>query len=124
MALEKVYSIDDIIVRITRTVPPWVTIYAQGKSPTTGWSNGQLIKLVHVAPPGDGVQDYDFMAQSPAAGTTTLPVLTPISGQAELPTIDIQNYWGKGLALKGIRVHAFANSKTVEVVPREEAAEL
>jgi hypothetical protein len=58
----------------------------------------------------------------PKPGTVVLDVLTPISAHAELPDVDIANYWGRGHALTGIRVHAVANSKTVGVVDQQEAA--
>jgi hypothetical protein len=122
MGVERVYSVDEVVVRIIRTNPPYVTIHAQGRSVSTGWSNGQLAKQVHVSPPVDGVQAYDFKAQAPTA--SKIPVLTPISGLAELPDVDIRNYWGNGMPLRGIRVHAVANRKTVEVVDRKESAEL
>lgn len=122
MATERVYSVDEVIVRIIRTDPPHLTICALGRCVSTGWTDGQLGKHVHVAPPEDGVQGYDFVADAPTG--TTIPVLTPISAMTELRDVDVQNYWGNGSALRGIRVHAVANAKTVEILDRTETAEL
>ncbi len=119
-----VYCIDDLIVRVTRTDPPWLIIFALGRAATTGWSDAQLSMHVHITPPEDGVQGYEFVARAPAAGDITLPVLTPISAVAELQAVDIDNYWGPGKPLKGIRVSAVENAKTVEVVGQDEAAQV
>jgi hypothetical protein len=119
----KVFAVDEVQVRITRTEAPWLVIHAIGRVPTTGWSNGQLSKLVHVTPPEDGIQGFDFIAQMPAPDNATLDVLTPISAHAECAKIDIANYWGQGLPLKGVRVSAVSNAKTVDVLSREATLE-
>lgn len=117
----KVFAVDDVLVYITRTEPPWMIIHAVGRAATTGWSNGQLSKHIHITTPADGIQGFEFNAQMPAPGSVTLDVLTPISAHAEFPGIDIANYWGKGVPLKGIRVHAVSNNKCVEVISRTDA---
>jgi hypothetical protein len=38
--------------------------------------------------------------------------------------VDVENYWGKGVPLKGIRVLALSNNKTVDVRSREETARI
>jgi len=115
----KVFSVDEVQVRIIRTEPPWLLIHATGRVPTTGWSNGQLSKHVYVTPPADGIQGFDFVAQMPAPDQVVLDVLTPISAQLECPKVDLANYWGQGVPLKGVRVHAVSNAKTVEVLSFE-----
>jgi hypothetical protein len=117
----KVFAIDEVLVHITRTNPPWLVIHATGRAATTGWSNGQLSKHIYITPPADGIQDIEFNAQMPPPGTPVLNVLTPISAHAEFPDIDVANYWGKGAPLKGVRVHAVSNEKTVEVLSRKDA---
>ena len=107
----KIFSVDEIFVYITRTKPPWLIVHALGRTATTGWSNGTLSKYVYLTPPDDGVQEFDFIADTPASGSQVLNVLTPISAHAELSNIDIDNYWGKGLPLMGVRVIAVSNSK-------------
>jgi hypothetical protein len=117
----KVFAVDDVLVQITRSTPPWLIIHAIGRVATTGWSNGHLSKHIHITPPADGIQGFEFNAQMPAPGTPVLDVLTPISAHAEFPDIDVANYWGQGAPLKGIRVHAVSNEKTVEVLSRKDA---
>lgn len=117
----KIFAVDEVLVRLTRTQPPWLLILAIGRTTTTGWSNGQLSRHIHVVPPADGIQAFDFNAQMPAPGSPVLDVLSPISAHEEIPNIDIANYWGKGMPLKGIRVHAVSNAKTVEVLSRKDA---
>lgn len=124
MAGSKVYSVDEVHARVIRAQPPLITIHAAGRVLTTGWSAGTLARYIYLLPPADDVQEFDFHAQPPEPGTMTLNVLTPISAHAELPDVDIDNYWGRALPLKGIRVHAVANSKTVNIVPRAEALRL
>src|SRR5262245_32724351 len=114
----KVFAVDDVLVYITRSKPPWLIIHAIGRVATTGWSNGRLSKHILITPPADGIQGFEFNAQMPAPGTPVLDVLTPISAHAEFPDIDVASYWGKGAPLKGIRVHAVSNEKTVEVLSR------
>lgn len=120
MTMGKVFAVDEVLVHITRTDPPWLVIHAIGRVATTGWSNGQLSKHVHVTPPSDGILGFEFNAQTPAMGSHVLNVLTPISAHVELPEIDVANYWGGGTPLKGIRVHAVSNKKSVEVLSRED----
>lgn len=119
----KVFAVDDVQVRIVRSEPPWLVIHAMGRVPTTGWSNGQLSKHVHVTPPADGIQGFDFVAQMPAPDQQVLAVLTPISAHLECAKVDIANYWGEGMPLRGIRVHAVSNVKTVEVLSRKATLE-
>jgi hypothetical protein len=117
----KVFAVDEVLVHITRTKPPWLVTHVIGRAATTGWSNGLLSKQIHITPPADGIQSFEFNAQIPAPGTPVLNVLSPISAHAEFPDIDIPNYWGNGAPLKGIRVHAVSNEKTVNVLSRNDA---
>lgn len=117
----KVFAVDEVLVCITRTEPPWLVIHAIGRVVTTGWSNGQLSRHIHITPPADGVQGFEFNAQMPAPDQPVLNVLTPISAHAEFPNVDLANYWGKGAPLKGIRVHAVSNVKTIDVLSRKDA---
>lgn len=120
----KVYAVDDVSVRISKTHPAWLVLHANGRTATTGWSGGQLSQYVYVIPPADGVQEFDLIADRPPTGTAVLDVLTPISARAELENVAIDDYWAPGRPLKGIRVHAVSNAKSVEVHSREAAAEL
>lgn len=118
----KVYSVDEVAVLVSRTAPPMLCIHADGRATTSGWSGGQLIPHTHVQPPADAIQDLDFLGEQPPASGLVLPVLTPINAHTEIVGIDIANYWGKGLPLKGVRVHAASNLKSVDILPPKEAA--
>lgn len=61
----KVYSVREVSLAYTQSVPPSVVIGATGTAPTSGWSNGRLIPRVYAAPPDDGIWDFDFIATSP-----------------------------------------------------------
>jgi hypothetical protein len=124
VASGKVYSVDEVRARITRAQPAHIAIHAIGRVTTTGWGVGTLAKYIYLAPPADGVQEFDFYAQLPEPSTIALNVLTPISAHSELPNVDVDNYWGRARPLKGVRVHAVANAKIVNVVPRAEALRL
>jgi hypothetical protein len=116
----KIFAIDDLCVYITKTNPQWIVIHAIGRAATTGWSRGLLAKHVHITPPADGVQALEFNAQMPEPNTPVLNVLSPISAHAEFANVDIANYWGPGVPLKGVRVRAVSNEKAVEVLPRDD----
>jgi hypothetical protein len=122
MATGKVYAVDEVRVGITRKGRPLLLILALGRTSTNGWSNGALSQYIYLTPPADGVQEFDFIADMSTPGTPVLNVLTPITAHAEMPDVDIENHWGPGKPLKGIRVHAVANSKLVDVVSRKEAS--
>jgi hypothetical protein len=93
-----------------------------GRTSTTGWSEGALSKHIYAVPPFDGIQGFDFVARAPDSDVVVLPVLAPISATSEETGIDIANYWGDGRRLAGIRVHAVANAKIVEIARANAAA--
>ncbi len=124
MASGKVYSVDEVEVTISKTNPVLVVVSARGRASSSGWHDASLSRYIYPVPPKDGVQDFDFYAEMPKPGSIVIEVLTPISAQFEFSGVDIENYWGKGQPLKGVRVHAVANDKTVNVVPRKQALQL
>lgn len=118
MATARVYSVDEVLVTIALTKPARLILQAFGRTPTSGWTDGALSQRVYVTPPADGIQDFDFVGRPLDPGTPGLDVLTPIIAHAELTNVELATFWGMGLPLKGIRVHADANSKTVSVLAR------
>jgi hypothetical protein len=104
--------VDAAQAAILESKPPQVAITADGKVPTSGWTNPELSLWFYVVPPSDGIQDFDFVAQPPSG--IILPVVTPISAFAVIPR-DPRHYWGKGKPLKGIRIHARENSVEVKL---------
>lgn len=108
----RIYSITSVNLTLIKTKPPSLQITAAGQAASSGWSNPKLEPFVYVMPPPDGIQDYDFVATPPEPGDIVLPVLTPIQAETIIPEINIDNYWGDGKPLVGVRCHAVANNKT------------
>ena len=108
----RIYSITSVNLTLIKTKPPSLQVTAAGQAASSGWSNPNLAPFVYIQPPPDGIQDYDFVATPPKPGDIVLPVLTPIQAETVIPEIDIDNYWGRGKPLVGVRCHAVANNKT------------
>jgi hypothetical protein len=105
--MDRVLCVDSVQVAILESKPPQFAVMANGKVPSTGWTQPELSMWFYVVPPEDGIQDYDFVARPPSG--IVLPVVTPISVFHPDPR-DPRNYWGKGKPLKGVRIHARENS--------------
>jgi hypothetical protein len=111
MRLGKVHAVDDVGAALLSGDEPSLLVTAAGRVASSGWSNARLAHYVHVSPPADGVQAFDFVAQRPPAGPV-VPVLSPIRAEAVLANLHLDDYWGPGQPLLGVRVHAVANAKT------------
>lgn len=98
----KVFSVEQVSIGYTKSIPPLAIIGAIGTAPTSGWSNGRLAPRVYITPPTDGIWDFDFIASPPSG--IALQVLSPI---ASAPFVTEVPEW-----FKGARVHASTNSKT------------
>ncbi|RWX19203.1 hypothetical protein EHI45_00745 [Rhizobium leguminosarum] len=89
-----------------------LTIVAVAEVPTTGWSNGILAARRYIATPADGIQDFGFYATPPAGRVIKLEMQL----FAELTvSLDIANYWRRGEALKGIRIHSESNDVEADI---------
>jgi hypothetical protein len=111
MSFVKIYCIDSVDLALIKTSPPGLIVSVRGRATSSGWSDARLAEYVYLRPPADGVQDFDVVAERPAPGTVVLREPTPITAERTLAPIDVTNYWGPGLPLKGVRCHAVANSK-------------
>lgn len=98
--------------------PSTLVIHSVGKVPSSGWTNPQLSPRFYIVAPSDGVQDFDFYATPPTG--ISLPIVLPIVAEAAAQ-LDVDNYWGQGKPLKGVRIHARKND--IEV-PLEEKSEM
>lgn len=110
--MPRVMNVDSVCYGFEKKLPPNLVIDAQGEVPTSGWTSPRLSIYVYIQPPADGIQDFDFIATAPSG--IVLQVISPISAQTTLQDIDVENYWGPGMPLKGIRVHSASNK--IEVV--------
>jgi hypothetical protein len=83
-----------------------LVVVAIGEVPTSGWTNPVLTAVIYVVPPKDGIQDFTFFVDPPAGRVIQMPM--PIAAEASAKA-DVANYWGKGLPLKGVRIHSESN---------------
>lgn len=118
-----VYSIDSVDVLISRTSPQFISITAKGRASSTGWTAPLLSLRHYFTPPDDGIQEFNFLAIPPT--DIVNPTLWPLSTTTEHGPVQVGDYWGKGRPLRGIRVIAQTNSRTVltEVAKPEQAQE-
>jgi hypothetical protein len=109
MAKELVYDVKAVVaIAISQNI---VFVAATGDTRTSGWKNPELKPVTYVQPPPDGIQDFSFVATPPMGPYQ--PVLAPIA---------TEYVWLKPPKwLKGVRVSAETNSKTVKIIKRAEA---
>jgi hypothetical protein len=107
--MQRVVRVESAETFLLKSHPPKVGVVAHGKVPASGWTNPELTPWFYIAPPADGIQDLDFVAEPPRGGTIILPVISPISAHTVLSRAP-DDYWGKGRPLLGVRIHARENS--------------
>lgn len=110
--ISRIYSVTSVSLILLKSNPPGLQATALGMATTTGWSKPALVPFIYLVPPADRILDCDFVAMPPDPSTPVLQVLTPIIGTLVIPNIDLENYWGPGLPLRGVRCHSVANTKT------------
>lgn len=106
---EPVYAVDMVEVNVAESNPPQYAIRACGRVTTSGWGPAWLRPLPTKKPPKDGVYDFEFVAIPPNPQDPVLQVITPIATPTQLWQPD------DGGEVKGIRVIAASNKKTVKV---------
>ena len=111
--MPSIYSVDQVTVKIVRTDPPTLILLAEGRVASTGWTDPRLDMRFFALPPRDGVLEYDFIARRPPAEQTILPMLTPVHADTTVSPLDLDNHWGPGAPLRGIRVHAQETTRCV-----------
>lgn len=98
--MQLVLRVIDSDYAVIKTNPDKIYIHGVGETNTLGWQNGALIPWVYVAPPTDGLQDYDFYGEPPSG--ISLPALGILNGSH----IMVMPLW-----MKGYRIH------TAEIEP-------
>jgi hypothetical protein len=106
--MQRVLEVTSVDLSLVTTRPPQIHIVTHGTVPTSGWTNPGLSPWFYIRPPDDGIQDFDFVADEPSA--IVLEVITTVVAEATIPR-DPADYWGRGQALRGIRIHARTNIK-------------
>jgi hypothetical protein len=99
-------EVDAVRVMVLKSPVELFAVHAEGKVPTTGWSNPALQPVIYITPPLDGMWDFQFVATAPAGGAGD--VILPITANTVLP----MPKW-----LKGVRVHAKNNSMEAKIGP-------
>ena len=107
MSHVRVYEITKLAVSIRKSNPPSLSIRAEGKVNSTGWTEPELSEWIYITPPADGILDLDFTAKKPSGFVHW--TVTKICADRVIKDINIPGYWGKGKPLKGVRVHAATN---------------
>jgi hypothetical protein len=101
--METIMEVTEVKLAILESFPPQLSIHASGLATTTGWSNPQLMPYETLVVPPDGIYDFDFVAARPT-GIVADHVTRIEAGYTMKPLPE---------TLKGVRVHASQNSKTV-----------
>ncbi len=91
-----VKTILNVEYAIEESNPPTLVVTAVGQVPTLGWKDAELIRRVYVAPPADGIWDYDLYAVPPAG--LALQALSVVRADDRWVGFD------RG-SVKGVRVH-------------------
>jgi hypothetical protein len=81
MATKPVYEVESMDMTVMESNPPIVRLKASGTTRTGGWTNAQLVQIIHVAPPKDGMIELSFVADEPTGASPA--AITPIES-AEL----------------------------------------
>jgi hypothetical protein len=83
-----------------------IFVFATGTAPTSGWSGVRLSPRYYVAPPADGIWDFDLLADEPLG--IVLEVITPHAASGVFAAPE----W-----VKVVRIHGGQNSMDAKVVP-------
>lgn len=95
----KILTATSVSLEIQKTNPPNLIISADGIVNSGGWKNGQLVPFIYIAPPVNGIYEFDFIADRPTGMVTQ--ALTPI--KAEFTWEDFP------LELNGVKIYSSDN---------------
>lgn len=101
MGRSKVLAVKEVAVTLMGGNSSAVNITAQGVVPTSAWQGAELVAYVYLAPPADGIYDFDFIANAPDGASSQ--VITDI-GVTHVVT-------SPPAGLRGVRIHATTNAK-------------
>ncbi|WP_430967354.1 hypothetical protein [Spongiimicrobium sp. 2-473A-2-J] len=97
----KVLKVLEIELLIQEINPPNLVIKVKGEVTSGGWTNARLVPYIYIAPPVDGIYEFDFVADAPG-GIITQPIAS----------IDAKPYTWEAFPeeLKGVKVYASSNN--------------
>lgn len=97
---KKVFEVTTVTLVILKKNPPVLEINAYGKVSSGGWKKGKLIPYVYIAPPADGLYEFDFVAGEPNGAS--IQVISEITSEPFL--------WDDfPKDLKGVKVYSSSN---------------
>jgi hypothetical protein len=97
-----VHEVTSVELEFEKSNPPNALVKAKGKVTTGGYTNPQLVQVLYVMPPADGIQDLLFFVDPPPTGGGATQVITEV----ETPQLRI---WRIPDWFKGVRVRAQTN---------------
>jgi hypothetical protein len=115
---QRIYAVDEVSLTRQETQSPNFLVQVQARAVTSGWRSPTLTRHRYRNPPEDGILTYDLHAIAPDSDAKTLPVLTRVSADTALTDVDIDNFWGPGRPLVGVRCHAQSNNKLALLEPQ------
>jgi hypothetical protein len=98
--MNRAYKVNNVHIHLVNSKPTSLIICVIGSVTSSGWSHAELSPWVYISPPADGIYDFDFLATPPTG--IALDVITPIAVATAFPKPPV--------GLKGVRIHASANS--------------
>ncbi|MBI3467766.1 MAG: hypothetical protein HY000_32560 [Planctomycetes bacterium] len=106
--LQQVPEILSVEAQVLPRNPPTLVVTAVGQTPTTGWTNVQLVRRIYVTPPADGMWEYDLLGVRP----------TRVAGAA-LQQFKRRNNWDDyDKSINGIRVYGVGRGvKEIRLTP-------
>ncbi len=102
--MRKVRKVTRVKARIIRSKPPLLVVSAQGVVSTAGWKRLTLSPHIHVRPPSDGIQGFDFVGNPPKGPAAQVVKKVRASRRIRAAS------W-----VKGVRVVAAQNKKVAKV---------
>lgn len=93
----KILKVDSIMEKI---MPPNLLVTAVGQVPTEGYTKVQLVRVIYVTPPEDGIQDYILFAVPPSGPAAQ--VLSEVKATNTWEAYDREARWIKGFRVHGV----------------------
>jgi hypothetical protein len=110
----KILGVTEIRLHLVESQPPVLYVRAKGTVPTPRWREAELLPYVYIAPPPDGVYDFDFVGRPPHG--VEPPVIGHLRAEHRLQ--------GLPRGFRGVRVHASTNAKVEFLHPPAELVEV
>jgi hypothetical protein len=100
---QSIHDVESVTLSILKTNPATLEIQVSGHTTTTGWTDIKLNPRVYVAPPANGIWEFDLQGVPPGG----------IAGQIMLPVSTEYKWKNFPPAVKGIKVYSASNYKSV-----------